>query len=844
MSSESSSGGSTTNKNNIDSSSSTTDMSAVESRSLRSSSSSGAIDAATSSRSAKRAAKGEKKAKKTKKVLVDQVVEGGVVENSGTSSSSITASKEKKEKKEKKSTKKAKKDDASTPTKKKKKSSTKNGATSAIIGDATSSLSSSRSAPATSSSPATTRRSQTSNAVGEDADAAAEKERREREAVLVLPDGEWSCSACTLFNPAHATACEACETKKPPAASSTAAAFVSSASSSSATPKAAASPSKADVSEDVKVVESGGGKDKVAVAETKKKKKKGEGESGKKKKSSKKTKDAKEKKSAKGKGKLKSSSSRSADGSDFDDDDYEEDDDYFDDGEGGDDSEVDYISGGDYSDDEVNAGLGWEEAEPEYSQAKEMFKIITRSELSKLQTKFIGSVAAELGVNKWDVALLLQYYKWDVTKLHAHYWDQQKKVLKEVGIKLKKKKKKKLQDKNAEVECLVCADDVKASKVFSLACGHGPYCDGCWQYHLSVVVKNSSAEGILNSTCMWPRCPIKLNKKAFKKLALPEDFQRYEYFLMKSYVDNTKNLSWCPNPSCANLVLCTEDVGRPAELVRCTCGHQYCFACGMESHNPVTCDQLSKWQQRNSDDQESIRLVMATSKPCYHCGIPTTRVDGCNHMTCRKEKGGCGGEWCWMCRGDWKSHGEHTGGYYSCNKYDHSSAKDLDDEASKMKSEADRYLHYFNRYFLHETAGKSVPQLRLKALEKQQQYRELTSGNPDFLIEAVDLLAKCRHILKYTYVYGFYLPDGSRGKDFFEYLQANAEGITERLSDQVNAPISKLDATSFKNIIRVTGKYIDNMVKGIEDGLGVEGLGKEDRQCAPQTIALAPSRKK
>lgn len=69
----------------------------------------------------------------------------------------------------------------------------------------------------------------------------------------------------------------------------------------------------------------------------------------------------------------------------------------------------------------------------------------------------------------------------------------------------------------------------------------------------------------------------RLNKKAFKKLALPEDFQRYEYFLMKSYVDNTKNLSWCPNPSCANLVLCTEDVGRPAELVRCTCGHQYWY---------------------------------------------------------------------------------------------------------------------------------------------------------------------------------------------------------------------------------------------------------------------------
>lgn len=38
-----------------------------------------------------------------------------------------------------------------------------------------------------------------------------------------------------------------------------------------------------------------------------------------------------------------------------------------------------------------------------------------------------------------------------------------------------------------------------------------------------------------------------------------------------------------------------------------------------------------------------------------------------------------------MCRGDWKSHGEHTGGFYSCNKYDNSAAKDLDDEVRKQQ---------------------------------------------------------------------------------------------------------------------------------------------------------------
>lgn len=73
-----------------------------------------------------------------------------------------------------------------------------------------------------------------------------------------------------------------------------------------------------------------------------------------------------------------------------------------------------------------------------------------------------------------------------------------------------------------------------------------------------------------------------------------------------------------------------------------------------------------------------------------------------------------------------------------------------------MKQEADRYLHYFNRYFLHETAMKSIPALRLKALEKQQQYRELTSGNPDFLIEAVDLLARVGFSLYFSLYFFFF----------------------------------------------------------------------------------------
>jgi ariadne-1 len=59
-----------------------------------------------------------------------------------------------------------------------------------------------------------------------------------------------------------------------------------------------------------------------------------------------------------------------------------------------------------------------------------------------------------------------------------------------------------------------------------------------------------------------------------------------------------------------------------------------------------------------------------------------------------------------MCRGDWKTHGQHTGGFYSCNKYDSSDAKKTDDEASRVKADSDRFLHYFQRFFDHDVLNK------------------------------------------------------------------------------------------------------------------------------------------
>jgi ariadne-1 len=48
----------------------------------------------------------------------------------------------------------------------------------------------------------------------------------------------------------------------------------------------------------------------------------------------------------------------------------------------------------------------------------------------------------------------------------------------------------------------------------------------------------------------------------------------------------------------------------------------------------------------------------------------------------------CKYEFCWICMGVWSEHGQNTGGYYKCNKYDPKNPSDSNVE--KAKAELDR----------------------------------------------------------------------------------------------------------------------------------------------------------
>ena len=228
----------------------------------------------------------------------------------------------------------------------------------------------------------------------------------------------------------------------------------------------------------------------------------------------------------------------------------------------------------------------------------------------------------------------------------------------------------------------MCFDSVPYKETFELRCGHRFYCQGCWKSYLSE--KAEAAAATLGTKCIQKGCDARLTRENWESLAKPDDLKRYvalysitcsrcllliciafwfryRYFFMKSFVDTNPKLGFCPNPACDRAVRYT-GFGRPMDVVECTCGARYCFACGLENHNPVTCEMVTRWRDRNQDEQESLKLIAATSKQCPHCGMPTERMfttlsllcmrypqydtgnEGCHHMTCRKEVGGCGRE--------------------------------------------------------------------------------------------------------------------------------------------------------------------------------------------------------
>ncbi|KAB7503210.1 Protein ariadne-2 [Armadillidium nasatum] len=327
-------------------------------------------------------------------------------------------------------------------------------------------------------------------------------------------------------------------------------------------------------------------------------------------------------------------------------------------------------------------------------------------------------------------------------------------------------------DSDSSFCCPVCLMPSSSDKLSYLSCNHS-FCNKCWSMHFKVQISSGMSTSI---QCMGNKCAI----------LTPEDFvvnllscsrlrEKYHQYAFVDYVRSHPELRFCPGPNC-NIVVRAKDC--KAKRVICNhCKSRFCFKCGGEYHAPTNCDTMKRWLTKCADDSETANYISAHTKDCPKCHICIEKNGGCNHMQCYNCKHG----FCWMCLGCWKTHGSE---YYECSRYKENPNIAHESAHAQAREALKKYLHYYERWENHSKSLK-LEEETLSKIRKRIQEKVMSNAGTwidwQYLIDAANLLARCRYTLQNTYPFAYYLEPGSR-KDLFEYQQAQLEAEIENLS--------------------------------------------------------------
>ena len=470
------------------------------------------------------------------------------------------------------------------------------------------------------------------------------------------------------------------------------------------------------------------------------------------------------------------------------------------------------------------------------------YNILGTDEIQDKINTIVRNYSEVLGVSYDEALIMLFHYRWKAHKLQDDWLENEYKTRVDSGISIPSpgfdftnSRGIKLGSisliKGTSGCCQICLEpNINRD---SLQCGHA-FCTICWEAYLTNLVYENMC---INALCPSYACNLKIPDSIFYKYLKPEPLALYERFKQEGFVSQNASFRWCSSPGCKYII---EYPSLGSREVKCKCSYVLCFVCGEEAHRPANCSLIKEWKMKNSAESENINWILANTKQCPTCRKPIEKNQGCNHMTCRREAGGCGNEFCWLCLGPWTDHNSSTGGFYRCNKYEeqiNKSNSQLSIEEKKRcdaKSDLDKYMWYYERFNNHEKAQK-LAQTQVPIMDNKMQLlhdlKYYPIGELEFLKEAAEQVAVNRRVLKWTYVFGYYLSTGPE-KNLFEHLQEKLEENTEHLHELVEKPLDgyldpdQTDRSPFYqyksdliNYVQVTKKFLENLLDGIENGL-------------------------
>jgi len=416
------------------------------------------------------------------------------------------------------------------------------------------------------------------------------------------------------------------------------------------------------------------------------------------------------------------------------------------------------------------------------------YTIMNRQELGERQMRCLKDAMELLDVTLEESFMLLRENGWDLGKLQEAWFECEDKVRRACGVAQGSSSSSSCPppgaNTNGQSTCPVCM--TVFDQLFMIECGHG-LCQDCWTGYLTSKVDDGKS--VIQTGCPMPKCGRAVPPDLFARFCDEDRQKKYREWYVRSYVDDNPIVKWCPNPGGCELAC--EYQGVDAYEIRCGCSFLSCWACGEEAHSPASCKTVHQWNIKNSAESENISWIRANTKKCPKCHKPIEKNQGCNHMVCSKA-GGCGHEFCWLCLGEWHLHNTATGGYYQCNIYDKQTKEGTHAEDEKVRIKAkhslDKYMFFFERFMNHDKAMKLTVKQEVE-IERNVQTLHDRHGfeiiELQFLYEALHQVRQNRRVLKWSYVYGYYIEENGAEKNLFEFLQKNLEEMTDALHEKL-----------------------------------------------------------
>ncbi|KAL0098122.1 hypothetical protein J3Q64DRAFT_1671762 [Phycomyces blakesleeanus] len=426
------------------------------------------------------------------------------------------------------------------------------------------------------------------------------------------------------------------------------------------------------------------------------------------------------------------------------------------------------------------------------SQGKKEFEVEytvkDAASLVEMQAQSIDLVASVLGIQKRYATSLLWQFRWNTEILFEEYMESPEKALEKTGIKTMEEikllqKKRELGSQSEEFECKICFDDDPEMMTVGVGCGHR-FCIDCYRKYITFEITEGNNRNI---TCPQEKCNAIADTETIEALMIKDVYEKHKLFLNQLFVQDQASMRWCPGIDCEYAVECnipSTSLVSIIPIVKCFCGHEFCFGCGLSDHRPAICALVKKWMAQCAQDLETLSWIKNSTKQCPKCEALIEKWGGCNHMTCKK----CRHGFCWVCKEPWRKHGLDA---YTCHKYKAESVNS-DDCSKYARRNVERYLHYYERYMNHQTSARLDNELfrrkpiDIKEIEEMEEDGTLPCFRVKTLKDAWEITVKSRNTLKWAYVLAFYMKE-TNALDLFEKNQRELEMAIESLSESLGS---------------------------------------------------------